>query len=490
MMQGSSIQATRGSDTESMVRRVKDLLAQGHKFTMIAVEDVPDDWTIASGGGIGGGGAWEYVRERTAKQQLPTIPDVQRAALQALSAHIGKKFDAVVRSEAAGAMVTALAMAAELGVPIVDACKAGRARPEGSQSIQWINDIPTTPIAYASRWGDIVLVEKVVDGYRQEDLGRALAVASGGLVSAATAMAGKDLERGVISGSLSEAILFGRTVREAREQGRDPIEALVEAAKGYKLFQGVVTASEDRGERGFSWSDVEIRGTNEFTGHTYKVYVKNENIVAWLDGSSGCDVAGLHRQSRSEDGRHHQPADARLRMSSTRRSCSWAGRTRRGSGAPPRGSRPSGRGTSGSISTTCRSKSCRRRESSVADVGRYRSSSVAQGPHEEIPAWVSVVAAECLEVRHRRSQGQVRGCDRARPRRSACRGPVRRIRNWRHDERSQLLQTPRRRPSQDGDFDGHDASSAARAGGTRGRISSRARRSPTRCRAPRRSRRW
>ena len=31
MMQGSSIQATRGSDTESMVRRVKELLAQGHR---------------------------------------------------------------------------------------------------------------------------------------------------------------------------------------------------------------------------------------------------------------------------------------------------------------------------------------------------------------------------------------------------------------------------------------------------------------------------
>jgi DUF917 family protein len=284
MMQGSSIQATRGSDTGAMVRRVKELLAQGHPFTMIAVEDVPDDWTIASGGGIGGGGAWEYVGERTTKQHLPTIPDTQAAALEALSAHLGKKFDAVVRSEAAGAMLTALAMAAKLGVPIVDACKAGRARPEGSQSIQWINGIPTTPVAYASRWGDIVFLDQVVDGYRQEDLGRALAVASGGFVSAATAMAAKDLERGVIAGSVSEAILFGRTVREAREQGRDPIEALIVAASGYKLFQGIVTASEDRGEGGFSWSDVEIRGTHEFTGHTYKVYVKNENIVSWLDG--------------------------------------------------------------------------------------------------------------------------------------------------------------------------------------------------------------
>jgi hypothetical protein len=117
MMQGSSIQATRASDTAAMVRRVEELLGRGHQFTMIAVEDVPEDWTIASGGGIGGGGAWAYVRERTAKQQLPTILDTQ-AAPQALSTHIGRKFDAVVRSEAAGAMLTALTMAAQLGVPI------------------------------------------------------------------------------------------------------------------------------------------------------------------------------------------------------------------------------------------------------------------------------------------------------------------------------------------------------------------------------------
>lgn len=284
MMQGSSIQATRGSNTESMVRRVKELVAKGHTFTMIALEDVPEDWTVASGGGVGGGGAWEYVRERTAKQKLPTIPSSQTAALQALSAHIGKKFNAVVRSEAAGATLTALQMAAELGVPLVDACKAGRARPEGSQSMQWINGIPNTPIAYASRWGDVVVLEKVVDGYRQEDLGRAIAVASGGGASAASVMAGKDLKRGLIAGSLSEAIMLGRTVREARERGRDPIDALIKATNGFKLFQGVVTASEDRGDRGFSWSDVEIRGTKEFSGHTYKVYVKNENIVSWLDG--------------------------------------------------------------------------------------------------------------------------------------------------------------------------------------------------------------
>jgi DUF917 family protein len=284
MMLGSSIQASRGNNTESMVKRVKEALAQGKKFTMISIEDVPEDWTVLSGGGIGGGGAWEYVRERTAKQKLPTIPSAQNLAVEALEKHLGKKFNAVMRSEAAGAMVTALLMAGDLGLPLVDGCKAGRARPEAQQSIQWINGIPATPAAYATRWGDVIILDSVVDGYRMEDLGRALAVASGGGASAATALSGKNLKRGAIPGSLSQAILFGKTVREARAQGKDPIEALVKASKGFKLFQGVVTKSEDKGDRGFSWSDVEIRGTKEFEGHTYRVWVKNENNVTWLDG--------------------------------------------------------------------------------------------------------------------------------------------------------------------------------------------------------------
>ena len=62
MMMGSSIQASRGNNTASMVQRVKDAIAQGKKFTLIAAEDVPDGWTTVTPAGIGGGGAWEYVQ--------------------------------------------------------------------------------------------------------------------------------------------------------------------------------------------------------------------------------------------------------------------------------------------------------------------------------------------------------------------------------------------------------------------------------------------
>ena len=197
MMMGSSIQASRGNNTASMVQRLKDAIAQGKKFTLIAAEDVPDGWTTVTPAGIGGGGAWEYVRERTKKQNLPTIPNASVKAIEALSQHVGKKFDAVVRIEAAGATLSALMAASDMGVPLVDACLSGRARPEIQQQVPWLIGLASTPAALVTRFGDTIILDKAVDDYRSEDLARAIAVASGGGASMAmNVMSGRDLKRG------------------------------------------------------------------------------------------------------------------------------------------------------------------------------------------------------------------------------------------------------------------------------------------------------
>ncbi|MBM3285715.1 MAG: DUF917 domain-containing protein, partial [Candidatus Aminicenantes bacterium] len=141
-----------------------------------------------------------------------------------------------------------------------------------------------TPAAMVTRWGDTLILNRAIDDYRLEDLSRGVAVASGGAVFLAmNPMPAKDVRRGAIPGSLSQAILFGRTVREARERGEDAISALVGISRGYKLFHGVVAKSEHSGERGFHWANVELRGIGEDEGHVYKIFVKNENILAWFD---------------------------------------------------------------------------------------------------------------------------------------------------------------------------------------------------------------
>jgi DUF917 family protein len=285
LMVGSSIQATRGNNSDGMVKRVRAALAERKKFTLISVNDLPDDWTVVAVCGVGGGTPWEYVTERVKKQGLATTPDTALRAVELLSRHIGKKFDAVVRNEPAGSTIVAFMTAAALEIPVVDACLSGRARPEVQQQIPFVFGIPGTPAALFTSWGDTIILEKTVDDYRIEDLSRAVAIASGGAVwMAQNPMSGKDTKRGVIPDNLSQAILFGRTIREARERQEDPIAALVKASKGYMLFHGIVTKSEHRGERGFHWGDAELKGIAEHEGHTYKIFIKNENIMSWFDG--------------------------------------------------------------------------------------------------------------------------------------------------------------------------------------------------------------
>ncbi|MCC7181681.1 MAG: DUF917 domain-containing protein [Acidobacteria bacterium] len=283
---GSSIQSTRNSNTEGMIRQAKALLAQGKQFTMVSADDLPDDWhVVAAAGGVGGGGAWEHVVERTKSQNLPTVDNTTVASAEALAKHLGVKWNAVIRNEAAGAMMGAFNSAIALGIPVVDACLAGRAKPELNLQVSFINGVSGSPAALVTRWGDTIILDKTVDDYRLEDLARAVAVSSGGGSSIArNPMSGAEVKRGTIRGAVSEAMLFGRTVREAREQGQDPVDALIRVANGFKLFQGVVKVAAPRGERGFNWEDAELEGVGPYKGHTYKIFVKNENIISWLDG--------------------------------------------------------------------------------------------------------------------------------------------------------------------------------------------------------------
>ena len=286
MLVGSCIQSTRGCDPEQSIKKVKEALNQGKQFKLISTNNFPADWMVVAVQGLGGGGAWEQVIERTQRQNLPTITEAEANSrvVDLLSEHMGKEVKALIRSEAAEATTTALLVAADKGIPTLDAGITGRAVPEVQQSIPWINGIASIPTAIITRWGDEIIIKHAVDEYRVEDIGRAIAVASGGSATITmTPMSGEQLQRGAITGNLSEAILFGKTVREARQAGKDPIAALLDASNGYKLFQGIVTKSDERGDRGFNWVDVEIEGINEYAGHTYKVFVKNENIVAWLD---------------------------------------------------------------------------------------------------------------------------------------------------------------------------------------------------------------
>jgi len=137
-MLGAAIQSSRGDNTAANVAELKKALAEGKKFQMLSLEDLPDDWTIVSTGDVGGGGAWPYVHFRTEQQKLPevSIPYGGNViAARELSKYTGKPIKAIIRNEADGATLEALLLSAEMGVPVVDACMAGRSVPDEQEII-------------------------------------------------------------------------------------------------------------------------------------------------------------------------------------------------------------------------------------------------------------------------------------------------------------------------------------------------------------------
>lgn len=282
---GSCIQSTRNCDPSASIAEVKKALAAGEVFQLIQPQDIPSDDMVIAVQGIGGGGPWQYVIDRTKEQGIETIDDPRRSVVELFSRYSNQKVAALVRSEAAGATATALLLGAEMKIPTLDGGITGRAVPEVQQSIPWINGIASVPTAIITPWGDEIVIAKAVDEYRVEDIARAIAVASAGDAwISMTPMSGNQLDKGILAGNISEAELYGKTVREARENNKDPIAALVDVAGGYKLFEGVVSKSSESGDRGFNWVEAEFEGTGEFSGRNYKMFVKNENIVGWIDG--------------------------------------------------------------------------------------------------------------------------------------------------------------------------------------------------------------
>lgn len=284
MLVGSAILCTRGGDTAAAIERVTTAFDAGQTFTMIDLAEVPDHWLGFTQFGIGGGGAWEHVTTRIAAQKLAPPVNPPTSA-EVLARYLGRTFDATFEAEAGGATVGALLLAARMDIPIIDACPSGRCLPEVQMSPFFLQGITRAPLAGVTRYGDVFLLPSVADDYRVEDLTRGLAVASGGGVTvAANALDGKTLKTHLIPGFLSRAMRLGRAAREAVAARRDPVAAVVEAGGGYLLFRGIVTTSDSKGERGFGWTEAELEGRGAFAGSRYRIYNKNENMVAWRDG--------------------------------------------------------------------------------------------------------------------------------------------------------------------------------------------------------------
>jgi len=284
ILMGCTILSTGGGgDLEKGLALVEEDFKKGREYNLVSLDEIDDDAIFTSPYFCGAIGTQEHdpLLKYEKIEELETV-----LAVQALEKYMGEKIPGIISIEYGG-MNTAVAMstASRLGKFIVDADAAGRAVPDLQFSTFYISEIPIYPLTVASKVGDIGVFEKFADDFRAEEVVRAIAVVSGGMVGMTDhPCSGKDLKRSVIPDALSYAEKIGKAQRVATEKGLDPIKEIISAGNGFHLFDGIVKRdAEWKIESGFTYGTIEINGVSNFKNHTMKIWFKNENIMCWLD---------------------------------------------------------------------------------------------------------------------------------------------------------------------------------------------------------------
>jgi len=284
ILYGSAVLGSGGGGSLSDGLRLMDkALSMNKEFCLVGFDEVPDDAWIAvpyTCGSISPGTPeldHQYSHLQCLSEPQPYL------AVKALEEFFGQDLYGVISTELGGGNTAqALYVAALFVKYIIDADPAGRSVPELIHSTFCIFDTPIYPIAVANQFGDVAILPRVVNDERAEALVRALAIASKNTIGVVDhPVQAKVMRNVVIQGAITKAWEIGKVYREALTRGEMASTSISRECVGFILFQGNVTGSQYETQDGFTIGTTEIQGTGKFVGDTYRVWYKNENLIAW-----------------------------------------------------------------------------------------------------------------------------------------------------------------------------------------------------------------
>jgi DUF917 family protein len=256
---------------------------------------IPDDAWVCSAfymGSVAPRGTTFDPRRRWPEFGETRVEQPLVSAVEELEAYVGVEISALVAFEL-GAANTAGPMdaAARLGLLMMDGDAAGRAVPELVQAYPFICGKEFCPASICDQWGNVLLMKKTTSGHVAEMLGKMVSTVTkkpdphsycgfAGFLSRAG-----EIKKTIIPGTLTQSLEIGLAVREARVRGEEPVAAAVQALKGWLLFQGEVVGKDWEDKDGYLCGTTTIQGVNSYQGRMFKVWIKNENHISWLNGS-------------------------------------------------------------------------------------------------------------------------------------------------------------------------------------------------------------
>lgn len=257
---------------------LRRLYRDGARVSLIGSDELDDNDDIAV---VSNMGAPLVMQERLADSGL-----IARA-VQAMEEHLGRRFRAVMSVEIGGGNgMQPLLAAVHLGIPVVDADAMGRAYPEAQMTSFAVAGLAPAPLTSIDPRGNEAVITRAASWKWMERASRKLCTEFGSIAATCKApRTGADVKRWGIQGTTTQAIRLGEAVHNARRRHQDPIDAILHAEHGKRLFFGKVSAVERRTTEGFLRGRIKVQGLGEDRAAQAELAFQNEWLVAWRDGT-------------------------------------------------------------------------------------------------------------------------------------------------------------------------------------------------------------
>lgn len=206
--------------------------------------------------------------------------------VNALKSYLGKEPVALMSIEVGGMnTLIPLAVAAELGLPVVDADSMRRAFPQIEMTVFTLAGIPAAPMSVADEKGNVVVFETTTNQVA-EKLARAsviqLGMANG--ISCYPMTAGQVAQHG-IRGSMTYCVDIGRKLAAVTRGEEGAFDAFLEFSGGERIFTGKIIDIDRRTTEGFARGTVVLEHLTDTT-RTMRVEIQNELLIAFEDGEA------------------------------------------------------------------------------------------------------------------------------------------------------------------------------------------------------------
>jgi DUF917 family protein len=252
---------------------MRRLYREGLRVTLMDPITLADDDEVAV---VSHMGAPLVTQERLVDSRLTA------RSVELMEGYLGRKFRGVMAIEIGGGnSIQPLMAAAHLDIPVIDADAMGRAYPEAQMTTFAVGDLSPAPLTSVDPRGNEVIVSRVASWSWMERTSRKVCTEFGSIAATCKApRTGAEVKRWGIPHTTTKAIRLGKTVMDANRRHQDPIDAILEAEQGKRLFAGKVVEVERQTTEGF------LRGKAALERERHDRIVidfQNEWTVVWRD---------------------------------------------------------------------------------------------------------------------------------------------------------------------------------------------------------------